>query len=295
MLSDPRIIYGIHTVVPYNRATSEPYGILKVLGSSQLSLSAEFEELFGGSQSFTWAVEPKNISSEFTMNVKTMPDFLFEQYLGATISTTAASATGSVSTLTNVFGSSCVSATVGIASVALKSGEEADLKSGKYIVRVISSTTVDVFHTTDLEHKVGADLEYQDDLGKITETALTIPDAAGNVSIPNTGLEFTSGSGTVNMANTGDTAEFYVSSIHGGLSEITIGASGMLFPAHGLYIVAAKGADGSTFEMEIFKAVGAGFPIGFQEMAFAITDLTIKPSYDSAKDAFAKIRAKKGV
>ena len=118
-LSDNRIVYGIHSICPYRRSDGLPYGILKVIGGGTLSLSAEYEDLFGGSNKFAWASEAKTLTSEFTATVKSMPDFLFELFLGATVATTAASALGTVGTITNKLGTSMVAAT-GIASVGAK-------------------------------------------------------------------------------------------------------------------------------------------------------------------------------
>ena len=63
-LSTNRIVYGIHSIAPYSRTDYTPYGILKVLGGGSMTLSAEFEDLFGGSNRYAWASEPKTISSE---------------------------------------------------------------------------------------------------------------------------------------------------------------------------------------------------------------------------------------
>ena len=76
-----RINYGIHSICPFRIDDGLPYGILKVIGGGTMTLSSEFEELFGGSNRFAWAVEAKTISTEWTANVKSMPDFLFELFL----------------------------------------------------------------------------------------------------------------------------------------------------------------------------------------------------------------------
>jgi len=292
-LSTNRIVYGIHSMAPYQRADGLPYGILKVIGGGALALSAEFEDLFGGSNKYAWASEAKTISSEFTASVKSMPDFLFEVYLGASVSSTAASATGSiVDSLANVKGVSAFDAATGIASIGIKSGSEADLKDAKYVVKVASPTTVDVYMLTDIAADKGTDISYEDDALKITASAITIATGAA-VDIPNTGLEFTGGSGTIAMV-ADDTADCRVAASHGGVSEITIGESTSTFPEHGVVALSAKRADGSLFEIDIFKAVGGGFPISLEETVFAIPELTLKLLYDSDKNAIAKVTATAG-
>jgi len=291
-LSEDRIVYGIHSIAPYRRSgTQLPYGILKVLGGGTISLAAEFEDLFGGSNKFQFASEPKTITSEFTSSVKSMPDFMFELFLGASITTTAASATGTVlDAIANKKGTSVQDGTTGIASVAIAIA--ADAKHGVYYVEAASATTVDVYHLTDIDHLVGTDAEYQNDILKITTVAITVPGTGGTVAIPNTGLELTGGSGAIAFV-TGDIAEFTIAKPHAGVSEITVGQAGVVFEEHGLVMLSAKRSNGDLFELEAFKALGAGFPIALEETIFAIPELTTKLLFDSVVNAVFKIRAVK--
>lgn len=289
-LSDPRIIYGIHSICPYSRTDGMPYGILKVLGGGSLNLTAESEDLFGGSNKYAWASEAKTISSEFSVTVKSMPDFLFELFLGAEVSTIASSATGTCGTLTAKYGS-LVGAT-GIASVGLKSGSTADVKSGIYMVKAASATTVDVYALTDIDFSRGTDLSFVNDALKITSSPLTIT-TGGVTAVPSLGVEFTGGAGTIGMT-TGDTAVFSLAAPHGGISEISIGKQASTFPEHGQVLLSAKRSSGDLFEIEIYKAVGQGFPIALEETVFAIPEMTAKVLYDSVKDKLATIRAIKG-
>lgn len=289
-----RVNYGIHSICPFSIADGLPYGILKVLGGGTMTLTSEFEELFGGSNKFAWAVEAKTISTEWTATVKSMPDFMFELFLGATVSTTAASALGTVSGFANVKNESVLDASTGIASATAKSGSEADLKDGRYLVVAASATTVDVYALSDLEFKKGANpLSYVDDSLKITATPLTIVTSTA-VEIPNLGVELTGGGGTIGMT-TGDTAIFDVRSAHDGVSQIDIGASSTVFPEHKQLCVGQKRANGDTFELELYKVVGSGMPIPFEEQVFAIPELAMKLVYDECEDKVATIRAKKGI
>lgn len=290
-LSENRIVWGIHSLNTYDRSDYMPHGILKILGGGNIALSAEFEDLFGGSNLYAWASEIKSISSEFTATVKSMPDFLFEQFLAASVSTTAASTTGTVDTVENVKGTSAV-ANTGMATVTLKAGLEANLKSGLITIKVVTPTTVDVYYNTDIDFLVGTDLEYQDDLLKITATPLTIAQGAA-VEIPNTGLEITGGAGVIAMT-ADDTAKVYVAKPHGGISEITLGQNGAIFSEIGATALTKKRSNGDLFEIEMFKLVGGGFPIPMEEGTFAIPEMTTKLLYDPNKNAIAKIRAMKG-
>jgi len=291
-LSTNRIVYGIHSLAPYARADKLPFGILKVLGGGALSLTAEFEDLFGGSNKFAWASEAKTVTSEFTAAVKSMPDFLFELYLGATITTTAAALLGTVrQAIVNVKGTSVVAST-GIASVGIKAGSEADLKDGIYVVKAVTATTYDVFILTDVAFDKGVDVTYENDALKITATPITLVMSAA-ADIPNFGLEITGGGGTIALV-ADDTAFFSVSAAHGGISEIIVGKTTTTFPEHGLVALSQKRADESLFEIEMFKVVGAGFPISLEETVFAIPELTTKLLYDEDEDKILKITATAG-
>ena len=289
-----RINYGIHSVCPFAIASGLPYGILKVLGGGTMTLSSELEELFGGSNKNAWAVEAKTISSEWTITAKTMPDFMFELFLGATVVETAASTTGTVGDFANILNASLLDASTGVATATAKAGSEVDLKDGIYIVKAASATTVDVYALTDIEFKkLGAanDLSYVNDELKVNAAPLTITTGAA-VEIVGLGVELTGGSGTIGMT-TGDTARFSVRSAHNGVSEISIGSSSTTFPEHRQLCLGQKRANGDTFEMELYKVVGSGMPIPFEEQTFAIPELAMKLVYDSVEDKVATIRAKK--
>jgi len=290
-----RINYGIHSICPFRITDNMPYGILKVLGGGTMTLSSEFEELFGGSNKFAWAVESKTISSEWTATVKTMPDFMFELFLGATVTTTAASATGTVGDFANVGNNSrIVAASTGIATVTAKAGSEEDLKDGIYIVKAVTATTVDIYALTDIEFKkLGAtnDLSYLNEDLKINATPLTIV-ASTATEIVGLGVEFYGGSGTIGMT-VDDTARFSVRSAHDGVSEISIGSASTIFPEHRQLCLGQKRANGDTFEMELYRVVGSGMPIPFEEQTFAIPELAMKLVQDSVNDTVAVIRAKK--
>lgn len=55
-LSENRIVFGIHSMIPRRRTSTNqdglPFGILKVIGGGTLALTADFEDLFAGSNKF---------------------------------------------------------------------------------------------------------------------------------------------------------------------------------------------------------------------------------------------------
>lgn len=291
-----RINYGIHSICPFSIATGMPYGILKVLGGGTLTMTSEFEELFGGSNKYAWAVEAKTISSEWTATVKSMDDFMFELFLGAKVTTTAASATGTVGDLANIKGTSAFQATTGIATVTAKTGSAADLKDGIYVGKVASATTVDIYALTDIEFKKEGNvnpLTYVDESLKITATPLTVV-ASSAVEIVGLGVELNGGSGTIAMT-IGDTFRFSVRSAHNGISTIEFGSALTTFPEHRQLCLGQKRANGDTFELELHRVIGGGMPIPFEEQTFAIPELAMKIVQDPCKDGVGIVRAKRGV
>ena len=287
-LSDPRISYGVHSFAPYNRSTGLPYGISKVLGSSSFNLSGELQSLFGGSNRFAWAVEDGNITAELALVMKELPDFMFEIFLGKAVTNNSAESGASVTSITNKNGTSVVDSSTGIASVGVESGEEADAKFAYYVVVAVSSTTVDVYALSDVDFARGDDVEYQDDALKITASALTIT-ASTAVSIPNTGLELTGGSGTIGMT-TGDTAVFSSRPINTKSMDVSIGGSTDVFPSFGAFILGQQKGSGEMFEVQVYNAKALGAPVGFDEKAFGEVEVTAQAFYDSAENKVATFR-----
>lgn len=287
-----RINYGIHSICPFSILDGTPYGIMKVIGGGTLTLSSEFEELFGGSSKMAWAVEAKTISTEWNATVKMFNDFQFELFLGANVVKTAASATGTVGDLTNVKG-----ALVGagkLLSVAAVAGEEANLKDGVYVVKAVTATTVDVYALSDIEFKKMGSVEtkYIDDSLKINATPIVLVEST-SVAIPTLGVELECDAGLA--LEVGDTARFNVRSAHKGFSEISIGSSTTIFPEHRQLCLGQKRSNGDTFEIEMHRVVGSGMPIPLTEQEFSIPEMSMRLVHDSEFDEVAVIRAKRGL
>lgn len=288
-LSDPRVFFGVHSFAPYNRTNGVPYGIAKVLASSSLAISGELVNLNGGSNKWPWAVEDGLLNGEVSLSFREYPDFVFTLFLGKAPTNNAAEASGNVSTITNVKGSSAVDATTGMASIALKSSSEADLKFAKYIVEVITATTVRVYASTDLDFARGTDESFEDDSLSVVASDLTIPGTGGTVDLDDFGITITGGSGTVAMT-VGDSAEFFVRPVNTKSSEVVIGATTDNRPEFGALIYGAQRGSGQMVEIEAYKMKAIGLPIGFTENAFSEAEVTAAMFYDSAKNAVFKMR-----
>jgi len=53
-LKKPRTLFGIHEAVLYFQNSGKPYGTLRVLAGSTLTLSGELVSLTGGSSKYIW-------------------------------------------------------------------------------------------------------------------------------------------------------------------------------------------------------------------------------------------------
>jgi hypothetical protein len=278
---------------PYNRTTGKFYGELRVLENSSVGLTGELISLQGGSNKFDWSTEVGSMTAEMSLSFSEYPDFVFELFAGNAPTANSAEASGSVTTLTDKKGT-VVNATTGIASVVVKSGSESDLKFGKYVVEVISATTVDVYYSSDADIGRGTNGEYQNDILKITASALTIPDSSATVTIPGFGLDLTGGSGTVDLETAGavgDTATFEVRPPNNGSMDVTIGKrADQNFPEFGAIIMAAKQSTGEMFEIDALRCKAAGLPLGMARNTYSPAEVTVKLMYDSVADGVFKIR-----
>lgn len=287
-LSNPRVVFGVHSVSPYNRTTGMFYGILRVLGSSSLSLSGDLIELNGGSSKYPWAVEDGLIKAEMSLKVKEYPDFLFELFLGKAPTAVGADTAGVVSAITDKSGASVVDASTGIATViVIPSTGAANLKFGKYVVKAVSATTVDIYHSTNIDHARGTAADYSTDGLKVA-AAQTVT-SGGNTDIASLGLRITGGSGTIGMT-TGDTATFEVIPPTSKSMSVTIGANSDVFPEFGAILMAKKSGSLEVFEIDALRCKGVGLPLGFDENAFSEAEVKVKCFYDSAQNAVFKIR-----
>ena len=287
-LANPRIIFGIHSISPYNRTTKLPYGILKVIGSAHLSLSSDIEQLFAGSNKFSWAAEAKTVNSELSCKVKAYPGFLFELFLGATVTDAGVDASGTVSTPSAGTGA-LINATTGLASVTIiPSTGAANLKFGKYALKATSATAVKLYLLSDIDIKRGTDGSYVDDTLEVSGPH-TVSDTGGTTDISAYGLRLTGGSGTVALT-TGDSVMFEVKPPSTSSSSILVGASTTTFPAFGALLMAQKRSTGELFEIDALNCVASGLPIALEEQAFSAPELKMVCFYDSVADAVFKIR-----
>jgi hypothetical protein len=285
-LSDPRIIYGVHSISPYSRADGTPYGLLKVIGSANLALTSALEQLFAGSNKFAWAAENKTVNAELKAKVKAYPGFLFALFLGATVTDAGADTAGTITTAVNKLGTSIIAAT-GIVAPAINATNKANIKFGKYVIKALTSSTLAIYLLSDIDIARGTDAVYADDTLKLVETISIATTVA--TEVVDLGITLTGGASATAFV-VGDTATFSILPPSTKSSNIVVGASTDTFPAFGALLLSQKRATGEMFEIDAHNCVGGGLPINLSENAFSEPELTMSCLYDSALNRVFTIR-----
>lgn len=284
-LSAPRTFFGIHSVSPYSRTSGEFYGELKVLESSSLTLSGESIPLVGGSNKFPWESSDGAIEASMTLSYSEYPNFVFELFLGNAPTTNAAEAAGSVSSIANVKGTSVVSGANGIDAIEITSGDDADVKFGKYIIVATAAQTFDLYLSSDVDIGRGTDGSYVND-SLLIATGLDV--SATDAVVADWGLTF-SKVGTPAFT-TGDSAEFYARPVNTSSMDVTIGAqASQSFPAFGAMIYGQKKGSGEMVEIDAYNCKAIGMPLNFARNAFSSAEVTVTMLYDSSKDGVFKL------
>lgn len=285
MLSDPRIIFGVHGLTPYERSSGLPFGTIRVLKGSTFTLTGDLVELNAGSAKFSWAIEENVITSELQIKPAEFPNFLIELFLGKKPTLNASEAAGSVTNGANKKGTTVIGAT-GISAVEVDDSDE--LKFGDYVIKAVSATTVDLFSLSNVDFERGTPEDYEDDLLKINDTPIAIV-LLTDAPVTNFGFKLVGGAGAIAMV-VGDTAKFSVRPPNSESTEVIIGGLSDVFPTFGALAVAQKRGTGEMMMLDIFKLKAIGLPFNMEEKAFAEAEITAKASYDAAESGVFKFK-----
>jgi hypothetical protein len=287
--SQPRNIFGVHGCTPYSRTTGLPYGELRVISSSSLTLNATIAEIMGGSSKFPWAAEEGSITAELSLKVGELPNFMYTLFLGIAPTATGSEASGNLDTLTNVSGTSIQNGTNGIASVFLLAGSATNLKFGHYAVAALTASTFNVYLLSSLDAGRGTDTSFLTD-DMIVASAIGF--TASVASVPALGISFAQvGTPAFVFSGTADTATFNVRPVGSSNSVAIIGGiANQTFPEFGALVYAQKRGNGEMLEFDVYRCKGAGMPLPFDYGAFAAFDVKVKALYDSVKDGLFAMR-----
>jgi len=274
-LSNPIGIYGIQQATIIDRVTNAMCGLV-VLGDFDNQNTEPLVPLYGGGSVFPYEVASGHADAKLKMTVKQY-DLNALKYLGGSISTSftenlSGEASGFVSTLANLAGSSVMSATTGIASVGIQTS--ANPSFGTYIVKAVSATTVDVYLDNNLDG-----VTYIDDSLKITASPLTIT-ATSVTNIPGTGLKLTGGSGTIGMT-TGDMASFSARPENTYNFEYHGGAPGVSKPEFTLRVFTEKLSGNKYRYIEYPRVKGNGISFKNKEKNWSDFDSELMVLFDA--------------
>ncbi len=280
MLTKPQLLFGIHSVTPYDIETRKPISFLRVLGEASLDLKGEFEELKGGSSMFPFDAEPSNIGTDCSFTAREYPISMMEKLLAGVKTDFAADAAGQVIDLANVKGTSVISAG-GLASVTVKAAEKTDLKTGEYVIEALDANSLALYALSDIGLGDGTKKEILDDTMKVV-ASVDITAATGT-DVDDFGLTLTGGAGPIAFAP-GDTARFRIirPSVSG--VKLIVGQAGSTFSEFGCIISGQRKSDGAMAWLDIYRCRAAGMPISFKEKGYSEWNITLKVLYDSAKN-----------
>lgn len=283
-LSNPRTVFGVHSVSPYSRVDGTPFGMARVVQGSTFALEGDTIELKGGSNRFTWQIEDGDISATLSFTVSEYPNWLFTLFGGKAPTQGAAEPSGNIGTIENVKGSSVVDAAGILASGTATTPE--DFKRAIIILKATDTDEISIYAMSDADFGRGSDASFlSDDLLIDTWSGIT---SGSSHLIPNFGVTLTAGASATAMT-VGDTAKFELRPINTLNRSVVIGGIADEFPEFGCVIYAQKSGSGAIFEIDAFKMKNIGMTLGAERKAFGQSEYSAKASYDSAKNGLCKI------
>lgn len=283
-LSNPRTIFGVHSVSPYSRTDGTPYGMARVVQGSTFALEGDTIELKGGSNRFTWSLEDGDISATLSFTVSEYPNWLFTLFGGKAPTQGSAEPSGNIGTIENVKGSSVVNAAGILASGTATTPE--DFKRAIIVLKATDTDEISIYAMSDADFGRGSDASFiSDDL--LIDTWSGITSGATHL-IPNFGVTLTAGATSTAMT-VGDTAKFELRPINTVNRSVVIGGIADEFPEFGCVIYAQKSGSGAIFEIDAFKMKNIGMTLGAERKAFGQSEYSAKASYDSVKNGLCKI------
>jgi hypothetical protein len=285
-LSEPLKLFGEHSITFLDYSTKVPRKTVKIPAETTLPFQADVEVLYGGSNKLAWEIEPKYVKPEGTLQFKQFDGDLFQWLCNATYATTTVagtptpSTTGVISTPVNVKGTSMFSA-AGMIAPTITTNKNSDLKEGLYVVEAASSSTYNVYVTTDYDFIAGSQTYILDDTMKIVSAQAMATGVAQ--AIANFGLTITGG-GSATSLTPGDTCTFEVTPAYYEESTVTMGQSGIIFPKFSCVISAARKGTGDLWRVYAPKVLVAGFDTPLKEYSYATASAKLYFLYSYADD-----------
>lgn len=286
-LSQPRTIFGVHSLTAFRRDNGMPYGPeLRVIQGSTFSSSAELIQLFGGSNIYSWAAETGDATSELAFGVSEYPNWLFEVFGGSAPTQGTAEASGFASSITAKKGVSVVAATGLLPTITVDTA--ANLKTGRYVVKATAVNAFKVYALSDVDFGRGAALDFLDDSMAIAEFT-AVAGLGSTHAIAGLGITLTTGASAAAFV-VDDTAVFELRAVNTYNREVKIGGISDVFPEFSAIAYGQKNGRGAIWEMMIYRLKNAGITVGSTRKEFASNEYTATALYDSEENGVALFR-----
>jgi hypothetical protein len=207
-------LVGVHNIALVNFTTKAAAAILKVVDSANIDLGEVIAKMKGGDSNFPYSAAIVDANDTVTIPVKEFPDgFMSLMYHGTQTSGTT-EATGNISTISNVTGTSIVAATGILATATATVG--GTLKEGTYLLKAAAAATLNIYGYSDFDDLV----ESNDETGLVNATAYTVATGAA-VVLAEIGITCTGGA-SATAFTPGDTAILIIRKINLGYIDTPI-------------------------------------------------------------------------
>ena len=286
MLSPKNTRFGVKAIVPYNREDKVPYGFSEVIASGGLDLTGEMISLHGGSNRYSYDAAHGFIEPKMSVTTKEFPSWLFQLMLGTTPTVTDIKGGGVVQNIENRKGTSLQSDD---AITGISIDTNANLKVGRYTVKAVTATTIDIFASSDVDAGEGATSSFLtlfSDQLKINKAPLEIADGK-NIEITQLGITLEVAA-SVSGIMVGDTFTFDIFPKADYFREVTIGKNTDKFPVFGMYVISENIKGTALCIIDCFKCKANGLPQTFTEKSWSESELSIMPLIDGT-EGVAKI------
>ena len=285
MLTNPRSVFGVHSLTTFRRDDGTPYGPeLRVIQGSTFSIATDLIGLKGGSSKFDWAVEDGDATAELSFGVSEYPNWLFEVFGGKAPTQGAAEAAGDVTDLVNKKGTSVIAATGFLAAITVDDASE--LKFGRFVLKATGVDSAKLFALSDVDFSRGTKLEITDDTMEIAN--ITGIGTGSTHAITNLGITFVAGASGGAMTD-GDTTTFEIRPVNTFNRVVKLGGISDIFPEFGAVVYAQKRSTGSIFEINIYRLKNSGITLGAARKEWAANEYTATAMYDSDEDGVCTI------
>ena len=263
-----KALFGGEAAVVYDQKTKAIEMLATVLGEGGLETSTESKTLTGGSYAGAVKIEPGLPSWSFNATIKEITDGMFKVLHNATITETAADASGYLGTPVDVVGTGLAAKI----TPTVISAKAANLPFGKISLQVTASGKGKVYVAGSLKQGVSL---YKDESGAVTDE-LTLS-AGGTLQLEDIGVQLAIASGAT--FTIGDKVAIDVRPVNTGSEKITVKHANIT--EKGLLIVYPRQSDGSIYLLDIPRMFfSSGLPLQFKERDFAEHSISGTPLVD---------------